>query len=93
MAPHFKTICEKTADRDIPQPTLYRMAVDGYHEISKIFDIFIRCKPGGTLWAKSKAREREAVGRKDEERERRDSPPDQRRESGPNRQNGTHVGN
>ena len=41
---------------------------------------------------KIEAREREAVGRKDEERERRGSPPGQRRESGPDRQNGIHVG-
>ena len=31
--------------------------------------------------------------KKDEERERRDSPPGQRGESGPDMQNGTHVGN
>ena len=76
--PHFKTICEKTANRGIPQPTLYRMAVDGYHEsqiryLISLHDANLEGRCGQN-------RRQGKEGRLDEKtrRERRDSPPGQR---------------
>ena len=58
----------------------YRVAADGCHEYQIRYLIsYIRCEPGETSWAKLKAREREAIGRKDKEQGRRDAPLGQRR--------------